>query len=443
MNQLKSINESRWLLALLLPIFCSGYSSSTMSAEPSFVIEELVVTARKRSENMQDVPAAISAFSAEALQNNAAENIIEIENLTPNITINETSGLNPGSIQVFVRGIGNDAGFAQGVGIYVDDVYLNRVSGALLDLYDIERVEVLKGPQGNLYGRNTIGGAIKYISRAPTEEPEGSLEVKTGSDSLIKVKGSISGALSDNLLAGLSFSVTNRDGYQTNLFDGGEYDSEDKSAIRGTLLWNASDTVSVKLTADIFQDNSDPVIANRVAIEQTGAAGLDTFSFLLGGASMFFPGSGFLQEPIDTSLPTDVDHVNTAHTTNGFDRFEIDAKNVSATVQWDINDRWSVKSVTSQRNLDNVLPFDFDGSHQVFINTIHDREQEDFSQELQFNYSGESVNAVFGFYYLDAAQSVQNFTEQSPLLRILTAHDRIGSQDDRNTKSLSAYGNID
>ena len=443
MNQLKSINESRWLLALLLPIFCSGYSSSTMSAEPSFVIEELVVTARKRSENMQDVPAAISAFSAEALQNNAAENIIEIENLTPNITINETSGLNPGSIQVFVRGIGNDAGFAQGVGIYVDDVYLNRVSGALLDLYDIERVEVLTGPQGNLYGRNTIGGAIKYISRAPTEETEGSLEVKTGSDSLIKVKGSISGALSDNLLAGLSFSVTNRDGYQTNLFDGGEYASEDKSAIRGTLLWNASDTVSVKLTADIFQDNSDPVIANRVAIEQTGAAGLDTFSFLLGGASMFFPGSGFLQEPIDTSLPTDVDHVNTAHTTNGFDRFEIDSKNVSATVKWDINDRWSVKSVTSQRNLDNVLPFDFDGSHQVFINTIHDREQEDFSQELQFNYSGESVNAVFGFYYLDAAQSVQNFTEQSPLLRILTAHDRIGSQDDRNTKSLSAYGNID
>jgi iron complex outermembrane receptor protein len=240
MNQLKSINESRWLLAFLLPIFCSCYSSSTMSAEPSFVIEELVVTARKRSENMQDVPAAISAFSAEALQNTAAENIVEIENLTPNITINETSGLNPGSIQVFVRGIGNDAGFAQGVGIYVDDVYLNRVSGALLDLYDIERVEVLKGPQGNLYGRNTIGGAIKYISRAPTEETEGSLEVKTGSDSLIKVKGGISGALSDNLLAGVSFSVTNRDGYQTNLFDGGEYASEDKTAIRGTLLWNAS-----------------------------------------------------------------------------------------------------------------------------------------------------------------------------------------------------------
>ena len=328
MKSFNSMTQPLWL-AMLLVTGLTGIQSSTTYAAETVTIEEIVVTARKREENLQDVPAAVSAFSADALRDAAVDNIIDLENITPNMTINETSGLLPGSVQIFIRGVGNDPGFDQGVGIYVDDVYLNRTSGALLDVYDIQRVEVLKGPQGNLYGRNTIGGAVKYVSRVPGEETEASAELKTGTDSLIKMKGSVSGALSDNLRGGLSFSSTNRDGYQTNRFDGGEFASEDKLALRGTLVWEAADNVTVKLTADSFKDESDPTVPNRVAIEQTGGAGLGTFAFLLGGADMFFPGSAFLKEPIDTSLPTDVDEVNTAHTTNGYDRFEIDSTGIA------------------------------------------------------------------------------------------------------------------
>ena len=443
MNRSAPLMSVKGLLVFLTPVFCIPYAINAYSADSSFMVEEIVVTARKRQENMQDVPGAISAFSRETLQEAGVDNIIELENLTPNITMNETSGLVPGSIQVFIRGIGNDPGFDQGVGIYVDDVYLNRTSGALLDVYDIERIEVLKGPQGNLYGRNTIGGAIKYVSRNPSEESGASIELKTGTDSLIKVKGSISLALSDDLLASFGFSSTDRDGYQTNLFDGGEYASEDKIAARGTLLWRPSDTVSIKLVADSFTDNSAPVVPNRVAIEQTGGGGLGAFSFMLGGSSQFFPGSAFLQEAIDVSLPSEVDEVNTAHTTAGYDLFEIDSNNVALTMNWDINDNWSLKSTTSQRNLESTMPFDFDGSHQVFINTIQMRDSDDFSQELQFNYTGDSINAAFGVYLLDGTQSIDGSTEQTPLLRLLSAHDRVYTKDVRDLESSSVYANVD
>ncbi|MEC8822032.1 MAG: Plug domain-containing protein, partial [Pseudomonadota bacterium] len=142
MNRSAPLMSIKGLLVFLTPVFCIPYAINAYSADSSFVVEEIVVTARKRQENMQDVPGAISAFSRETLQEAGVDNIIELENLTPNITMNETSGLGPGSIQVFIRGIGNDPGFDQGVGIYVDDVYLHRTSGALLDVYDIERIEV-------------------------------------------------------------------------------------------------------------------------------------------------------------------------------------------------------------------------------------------------------------------------------------------------------------
>ena len=155
-------------------------------------LEEVVVTARKRSESLQDVPMAVSAFNSDQLQSYGIDNITDIARMTPNLVMNETSGLVGGAISVFIRGIGNDPGLDQGVGIYVDDVYLNRTTGALLEVFDVERIEVLKGPQGHLYGRNTIGGAIKYITREPGEELEGSAEIKAGSDGYFRVKGAVS-----------------------------------------------------------------------------------------------------------------------------------------------------------------------------------------------------------------------------------------------------------
>jgi iron complex outermembrane recepter protein len=131
-------------------------------------IDEMVVTARRREESLQDVPAAVTAFSERELQRSGVEDIVALGARVPNVTLEVSRGTNT-TLTPFIRGVGQQdpvAGFEQGVGIYIDDVYLNRPQGAVLQIYEIERVEVLRGPQGTLYGRNTIGGAVKYVTRA-------------------------------------------------------------------------------------------------------------------------------------------------------------------------------------------------------------------------------------------------------------------------------------
>ena len=234
------------------------------------MLEEVVVTARKRSENLQDVPMAVSAFSTQQLQDFGIDELTEVGRMTPNLVMNETSGLVGGAISVFIRGIGNDQGLSQGVGIYVDDIYLNRTSGALLDVFDVERIEVLKGPQGNLYGRNTIGGAVKYITREPGDELEGNIELKGGSDGYFRVKGGASGPLVDDSLYGsLHFSYRERDGYQDNSFAGSDdpWDAEN-GAVRGTLMWLPTDSLKLKLAGDYSKDSSLPPIPGRIALDE-------------------------------------------------------------------------------------------------------------------------------------------------------------------------------
>ena len=377
----------------------------------------IIVTTRKRSESLLDVPAAVSAFGADELEQLGVNNITELQDITPNVTISETKGLNPGTIQVFIRGIGNDPGFDQGVGIYVDDVYLNRTAGALLDVYDIERIEVLKGPQGHLYGRNTIGGALKYITKDPSEETEGNFDLKIGTDNLVKVLAGVSGELSDDgLYGGVSVALSNRDGYLTNVFDGSKYAGEDKFSTRATLLYKPDDDFSLKFVADYHKDDSAPNVPRRVAVNQEGLA---TFELLLSLANQFIPGSAYLApgETIDMSIDPEIDNVNTEFV-DGFNRFEIESVNMSLTADWTLNDNWSLKSVTALRSLENVQPYDLDGSDQVFIFTINDREQEDISQEFQFNYTSDGVNGVLGVYYLDAFQDSVNSAGKVGLLWI-------------------------
>ena len=416
------------------------------TASAQSVIDTILVTARKRTEDLQDVPVAVSAFGTEELQDRGVDILTEVARLTPNITMNETSGLQSGVIQVFIRGIGNDPGFDQGVGIYVDDVYLNRTSGALLDVYDVERIEVLKGPQGNLYGRNTVGGALKYVSREPGNETRARIEGKLGEDSLRKVRASLSGALvEDSLFASFAISKTDHDGYQTNLYDGSEFAGADRLAMRGTLVWQASDSLRFKLVGDMLRDDSEPYVPTRVAVNLGGPAGLGAFGALLSTANLFVPGAAYLApgQALDTSLPTDVDVVNTAFVKGGFDQYKRDTTGVSLTVDWELNAGWSLKSVTGLRTTESNNPFDFDGSDQVFINTLQDWDTKDWSQELQLSYAGGNLNGVLGLYYLDGEFENTSLTTQTPLLRLLTSHVKRIHQDDRGLESISAYANLD
>ncbi len=157
--------------ALVQP--AQGQATDTKKEEVT-AVDKVVVTARRREELLQDVPGAVSVFSGESIEKSGIPDITGIADLTPNTTL-KTSRATNSTLTAFIRGIGQQdpvAGYEQGVGIYIDDVYLARPQGALADIYDLERIEVLRGPQGTLYGRNTIGGAIKYVTRRLGAKPE-------------------------------------------------------------------------------------------------------------------------------------------------------------------------------------------------------------------------------------------------------------------------------
>jgi iron complex outermembrane recepter protein len=140
------------------------------------------VTARRRTELLLDVPIAVTAYSGEQLERQGAIDLTDIGDTTPNVTLETSRGTNT-TLTAFIRGVGQQdpvAGFEQGVGLYLDDVYLNRPQGAVLDIYEVERIEVLRGPQGTLYGRNTIGGAIKYVTRRLADDPRLSVRANFG-----------------------------------------------------------------------------------------------------------------------------------------------------------------------------------------------------------------------------------------------------------------------
>ncbi|RLQ22852.1 TonB-dependent receptor [Seongchinamella sediminis] len=420
-------------LAVVAAIGSSDYASAQL--------EEVVVTARKRSESLQDVPMAVSAFNSAQLQDAQVEGMEDLQRMTPNLTLTETGGLQAGSVAAFIRGIGNDPNFAQGVGIYVDDIYMNRATGSLLEVYDVERIEVLKGPQGNLYGRNTIGGAIKYVPREPTEQLSGDIEVKTGEFDLLQVKGNVSGPIiGDTLLGSFGALYRERDPIQKNTFDGAGFWDQDVSAYRGALVWNATDTLRVKLSGDYNLDESVPRLPNRSGVD---AGFLQQLDFFTNGANFFLaPGTGLLQTPNDAAVAGDPDEVSTEQG-DLLNKFEIESATVALTVDWDISDSWTLKSITAQRNTDHVQPFDFDGSEQTFIYTLNDREFEDFSQEFQFNYSSENLQAVLGVYYLDATTEISGTTLQTPRLLGTTTQFKDTHLDERDLTSQSVYATID
>ncbi|HEU4704184.1 MAG TPA: TonB-dependent receptor plug domain-containing protein, partial [Sphingomicrobium sp.] len=168
---------------------------------------EIVVTARRRNEILLDVPIAVTAYSGEQLERQGALDITDVGDTTPNVTLETSRGTNT-TLTAFIRGVGQQdpvAGFEQGVGIYIDDVYLNRPQGALLDIYDVERIEILRGPQGTLYGRNTIGGAVKYVTRRLPKEREIKVRANLGSYRQADLVVSLAQPLGDSLRIGGAF----------------------------------------------------------------------------------------------------------------------------------------------------------------------------------------------------------------------------------------------
>jgi iron complex outermembrane recepter protein len=256
-----------WLMAFTL-------TSAKVASVPAFADEAtpqvdvtatepdaIIVTARRRQEVAQDVPIALSALSGVSLNQQATFSVAQITQLAP--TLQFTSS-NPRNTSLNIRGLGvsygllaND-GLEQGVGFYVDGVYNSRPAAAAFDLLDVERVEILRGPQGTLFGKNTTAGAINITTKAPSFKPEGAFEASVGNRQFVQVKASISDAIVPDTVAGrLSVGYTSRDGFVRSTKTGRNVNDLDNFVVRGQLLWKASDALNIRLSGDYNLQNPD------------------------------------------------------------------------------------------------------------------------------------------------------------------------------------------
>lgn len=377
------------------------------AAEPASapVLEEITVTARRQSENLQAVPIAVTAMSAADLKQIGAADLGDLQNLVPNLTLHEGDAANA---VVYLRGVGqvDSLAFADpGVGIYMDDVYLGRAQGAFLDIYDVERIEVLRGPQGTLYGRNTIGGAIKYVSRKPGQEFGGELSVTAGNYDRLDVKAGIEGALIENTLsAKASFASLQREGYADNTFTGD--DDGDKATLAGRLglLWEPSDTVTVGLSLDHSRNDAD---SSRTPVRATPVFG----------------------------IPTNSDPFKIQADFN--DKNDLETNGIALTIDWMLSDALTLKSITAARTMDYTAHLDLDATQLPIFGVFVDQDQEQFSQELQLSFdAGGALSGIVGLYYFDE----EDVTESGifgPVIEFIS-----NSENDQSTQSYALYGEL-
>ena len=246
------ILQSSGTFAITLSLLLT-FSSSTTQAETATqagVIEEVVVTAQKREQSLMDAAIDVTAFSGEQLTEAGIDDIFGMAKAVPGLTIQNTGA----QIQIFMRGVGTritGTGLDSGVAVYVDDRFVTRQTGQVFDIYDVERVEVLKGPQGVLFGRNATGGAIRIITKEVSDELEGELSLGYGSDSFQMARGFVNVPVTDNFGIRVSAQTRQRDAFKENIIPGADdFDDLDAQSIRVKARWDVSDDSTLKFSYD-------------------------------------------------------------------------------------------------------------------------------------------------------------------------------------------------
>jgi iron complex outermembrane receptor protein len=373
--------------------------------EEATTLNAITVSARKREETLQEVPVAVSAFTADSLDKLDVQDIGDLDAFVPNLTVYAARG-SSSTLTAYIRAVGQSDplwGVDPGVGLYLDDVYIARPQGALLDVFDVERIEVLRGPQGSLYGKNTIGGAIKYVSRKMEEDFYGRGSISVGNYNQLDAKASINLPLGGGWASRIALASLNRDGFGQNLVTGQEVSDKEILAARASLGYLGSPDFSATFSIDWMDD-------------QSGVRGAQMLA-----TNRFAPATPVLDDRYD--VRNGMPNIN-----------DTSMQGASATLSWNLGDFWVLKSVTAYRESDTETNIDFD----TLPNTIADVKafysDEQTSQEFQLNYDGGgALRGVAGLYWFDGkagGQVLNNFFG-------LSFGDTQGSID---TDSIAVYG---
>ena len=372
--------------------------------------EEIVVTARKREENVQEVPVAVTVVTSDKLEETAAADISELQTTVPNLTVYQ--GRNQSTtLTAFLRGIGQADplwGVDPGVGVYIDDVYYARAQGALLDVFDVSRIEVLRGPQGTLYGKNTIGGAIKYVSKPLTDRTEGMVAVSLGQHNTKDLRVSFGGAIiPGKVRAKIALAGLNHDGYGTNLLTGEDVSNRKTLAGRAGLDWLVNENWNVAFTADLTQDDASPKGYQRLR------------------ANGLCPLFGITCQPNDSRWDTN----SGLAPVNGTDSW-----GTALTVSGKLNNAWEFKSITAYRDSDSDNNIDFDTTPARIVDVSATYYDTQLSEELQLVYdAGGKFSGVLGAYYFDG--------EAGGLVKNIFVNAQFGTTNGRTlTDSIALFG---
>ena len=371
------LKRSVAVVMMALPGFSAGLAQAQTAAGETATgdIDRVVVTARRREELIQDVPGSVTALSGAQLEKLALPDITALTDIVPNTTLKASRGTNT-TLTAFIRGIGQQdpvAGYEQGVGIYLDDVYLARPQGALTDIYDLERIEVLRGPQGTLYGRNTIGGAVKYVTRKLSNKPTLDAKLTFGNYSTRDLVVKASSPVSDSFRIGATLATFNRDGFGKNVLNGRENYDKDVKAGRITAEFTPNADLFVRFAADRTEDDTQPKQGYRLT-----------------------PGPA----PANIQpLAGDYDTRANLYKVNGREQSVI-TKGASLLVEYNISPVLAFKSITAHRSSESIAPIDFDSLETpLFEAPAIYRDKQD-SQEFQLTYTGDRIQGVAGVFWM-------------------------------------------
>jgi iron complex outermembrane receptor protein len=400
-------------------VFCVGALAAAVSLELAAqprtsaggTLEEITVTARRVEENLQDTPLAVSVFSGDALVERQVFETTELDQLVPNLQFADNAPLagNNSSSQVFIRGIGQTdptSTVDPGVGLYMDDVYIGSAVGATMGLRDIASIQALRGPQGTLFGRNTIGGAILITTVDPADERGGTVRGTFGSDSLIDGFAAFDAPISDDLKSRFSIGMRQQDGYVTRT-DGTDLGDTDVQVATAKLTWTPGDNVTARFALDYTKadENGSPLVFAvinegatfpRVASLDAGCPGLTD------GA---VPPPGLPDQPTvpmiqDDRCANDLQSRG-PYANNGTYALtsELENTGISANISVDLSDTWVLKSISSARNLDWAGNRDADNTPLPILHTLYDVDASHWSQELQLTMQTDALTGVVGVYY--------------------------------------------
>lgn len=433
---------ARWLLAASLAL--TGAGAAAQESDP--MLEEVVVTARKVEENIQDVPIAVSAFTGDTLERRQILSSDDIGKITPNLQFTNNAPLagNNNSSIIFIRGVGQISPRANtdpGVGLYIDDVYIGQSVGGTMELRDIAGVQVLRGPQGTLFGRNTIGGAVVLTTTRPGDEFGGKLRLGGGGDGLVEFFGAVDAPISDTVKTRFTVGSRQQDGYVTRLADGTDLGDTDNLTVTGKALMLPNDRFSALISFDYTDadENGSPLVFagynNNTDFTETGPAANPAWfganqSVGAGCPDAWIALPGPPGSPVSTApgSPLDVSGLATVgggprgftannndprcvngqwdagpFANNGTYPVESALENwgLSLNMEYDLSDSVTLKSITSYRELDWSGNRDADNTPFTILHTDFDSSGDQFSQEFQVNYAADRLSLVSGLYYYE------------------------------------------